>query len=143
MESNSDSDSEDEMDNRSFQEENLEIDSEMLANALSDCDISNIENKIEFLKKLVLNQNKDYFRETVLPSKIENGPIKTHEMSLYLKQNLKTSISNNLIKEILGKENMTIKNDSVKANRSKFAAKKKVVREQLQNTLKINKKTES
>ena len=114
MESNSDSDSEDEMDNRSFQEENLEIDSEMLANALSDCDISNIENKIEFLKKLVLNQNKDYFRETVLPSKIENGPIKTHEMSLYLKQNLKTSISNNLIKEILGKENMTIKNYALK-----------------------------
>lgn len=130
-ESQSESNSEDEADNRSFQEENLEIDSEVLANALSDCDVSNIEHKIEFLKNFILSQNKDYFKETGLPSKLENNILQTQEMSLYLKQNFKTSLTNNDWREWLGKENAPAENETVLANRSKFVKKKGALKEVL------------
>ena len=112
--------------NRSFQEENLEIDSEVLANVFEECDISNVENKINLIKNLVLNQNKDYFKDTMIPSKIENGAINTQEMSLYMK-NLKTSLSNNVLKNILQneKENHNKKNNNIPEDRSGF--KKKVL----------------
>ena len=106
-----------------------------MANALSDCDISNIEHKIEFLKNMILNQNKDYFRDTGLPSKIDNNQMNTQEMSLCLKQNLKTSVTNNPIIELVDKENVDLENESILANRSKFGKKKQPLLDQFNKQL--------
>lgn len=124
------------MENRSFQEENLEIDSEILANALSECDVSNIENKLEFFRNFVLNQNKDFFRETGFPSKLENGQLNTEGMSFHLREKLKTSLTNHVVQN---KENVSQKNDSVKAFRAKFQKRKKQIHQHIQKMLKDKK----
>ena len=102
------------------------MNSEILENAFDDCDVSNIENKIKFLRKLILNQNKDYFADTKFPSKIDNGTIKTKDLSLYIK-NLKTSLSNNVLKEIIEKENVCDKNETVQGQRARFKKKEMFV----------------